>query len=110
MARTSSEERAFFMRVLEVVNAFDPYSLGPGTPDGPPVDEWAAGARAVESLLINTGRIEFSDLRRIWLKSFSDDLAGSEKASQPFLDALNALVPPNPSEAPSRPGRSRRAP
>lgn len=97
MAWTPSRERAFFKRVLDVVNAFDPYSLGPGTPDGPPVDEWAAEARAIESLLIKKGRIEFSDLRAIWLKSFSDDLAGSEKATQPFLDALNALVPQNPS-------------
>jgi hypothetical protein len=97
MAWTPSEERAFFKRVLDVVNDFDPYSLGPGTPGGPPLDEWETEARAIESLLINKGRIEFADFRAIWLKSVGDDLARSEKETRPVLDALNALVPQNPS-------------
>lgn len=92
MKWTPNEERALFKRVLKVVSDSQPFGIEVGPPDGPPLDEWATEARAIESLLINKGVIEFDDLRAIWLNRFSYDLAGSEKAIQPLLDSLNALV------------------
>lgn len=96
MAWTPSEERAVFRQVVSVVNDFQPFGIEFGTPDRPPIDEWSTEARAIESLLINKGQIEFGDLRAIWLEHFSEDLSGSEKGVQPLLDALNALVPQKP--------------
>jgi hypothetical protein len=96
MVWTPIEERAFFKRVREVVNAFEPFGVEIGTPDGVPLDEWDTEARAIEGVLVNRGRIEFDDLRTIWLYHLGQDLERTDRAVQSFLYALNELVPQNP--------------
>lgn len=96
MAWTPADEPAFFREVVRVVNEFDLMGLNPGSHDGTPVDEYASEARAIESILVNRGHIEFRDLSAIWLKWFSDDLSAHAQSLRPFLAALNDLVPQNP--------------
>jgi hypothetical protein len=92
MSWTPSEERALFHRVLAVVNDFDLMGLEPGAPDGAPIDEYTTEARAIESLLVNGGGIDFGGLSAIHLAWFENDLRGREEGLRPLVEALNELV------------------
>lgn len=93
---SKSEERELFVQVLAVVNRYDFCGLQPGTDGGPPIDEYGPEARPMESILVNRGRIEVTDIQAIWYKWFDDDLSGRESAVASMADELNALVPRNP--------------
>lgn len=97
MEMSRSDERELFQQVLAIVNKYDFCSLLPGEPDGVPIDEHAIEARPIESILVNRGRIAANDIRAIWLKWFSDDLASQLPAVEAMADELNALVDPKPS-------------
>jgi len=97
MAMSMSDERVLFPRVLGIVNRYDFCGLQPGSPDGPPVDEYTMEARPMESILVNRGRIEVADIQAIWLEFFGDDLSNRRRAVDAMADELNALVGQNPS-------------
>jgi hypothetical protein len=105
-----TEERALFRELTRVVNEFDLMGLQPGSADGAPADEYENEVRAIESFLVNTGRIEFADLSAIWLRWFGEDLRGHEAAFEPFLRELNRVmsdIVKTPPAAPGDPGTRR---
>lgn len=89
-------ERAFYKRVLEILNRFDVIGVSPGSPGGPPIDEYENAAGEAEAVFLNRGRIEFSDISAIWLKWFDDDLMNQKDVVAKLRQKLNSLAPHNP--------------
>lgn len=79
-------------RVLEVLNRHDVYGLEPGSPDGPPIDEYLPEANDMASVLVTRGAIATDDIRSIWVHWFSDDLTDRGDLAERIARDLTALM------------------
>jgi len=88
-----TRHRAVVREVLDVLNRYDLSALGPGEEDGPPYDEYLNEALPIASALLNRGSIEHSDVSRVWLEWFGDDLSALPKTTWTrLLRDLNAIL------------------
>lgn len=84
---------ALVVRVLAVLTEFDPQGLQPGEPDGAPIDEYWHEAQSFAQLLDESGAIDESDAREVWLSWFSNDLSHlSEDELKQLVAALNGCA------------------
>ena len=81
--------------VLTVLTAVDPYGLEPGTPEGPPADEYEPEAVDLARVLLVEGAVTVRDVENVWAHWFSESLVlrlGVDRTAR-LVDELNALVP-----------------
>lgn len=83
-----------YQSVLSLLTRLDPYGLEPGTPGGPPQDEYSAEAGSMTEHLLNKGSIGIADVDAIWSYWFSQTLtdAAGPDAARRLTDELNALT------------------
>lgn len=87
---------ALVERVLAVLTEFDPQGLQPGEPDWAPIDEYWHEAQSFAQVLDESGSIDESDARDIWLSWFSNDLSHlSEEEVTQLVAAVNGCVEPD---------------
>ncbi|MBF4580236.1 hypothetical protein [Frigoribacterium sp. VKM Ac-2530] len=81
--------------VLTVLTAVDPYGLEPGTPEGPPADEYEPEALDLARVLLAEGAVTVRDVEDVWAHWFSESLVlrlGVDRMAR-LVDELNALAP-----------------
>lgn len=81
-------------RVLALLTQLDPYGLEPGTPGGPPQDEYGVEARTMADHLLDKGSIGIADVDAIWSHWFSQTLtdAAGPDAAHRLVEELNTLA------------------
>ena len=81
-------------RVLELLTTLDPYGLNPGTPGGPPLDEYASEATPMAEHLLAEGTVSAAWIDIVcnhWFTQTLTEAVGQDAAGR-FVDELNALV------------------
>ncbi|WP_424446940.1 hypothetical protein [Microbacterium arborescens] len=88
-----ADARELVAAVLAVLSELDPYELEPGSPDGPPADEYALEAGPVAELLRRDGEVSRDGLDAIWHRWFGESLSGvvGEQNVARTVDRLNGL-------------------
>lgn len=66
--------------MLGVLNKHDLAGLGPGRPDGAPIDEYMNEALPIAAILIRGGVLVRADVARVWSLWFDDDLNSMNEA------------------------------
>lgn len=81
-------------RVLALLTRLDPYGLEPGTPGGPPQDEYGVEAGSMADHLLDKGSIRIADIDGIWTHWFGQTLtdAAGPDAARRLMDELSALA------------------
>ena len=95
MRERTRRHRQTVAAVLTVLTAVDPYGLEPGTPEGPPADEYEPEAVDLARVLLVEGAVTVRDVENVWAHWFSESLVlrlGVDRTAR-LVDELNALVP-----------------
>ena len=93
MEAEAPAHRQAVAQVLAILTALDPYGLEPGTPDGPPANEYDIEAVGIARILLREGAVTVYDVEGVWMHWFSDSLVlhiGVARMAQ-LVDRLNEL-------------------
>jgi hypothetical protein len=91
MEAEAPAHRQAVAQVLAILTALDPYGLEPGTPDGPPANEYDIEAVGIARILLREGAVTVYDVEGVWMRCFSESLVlriGVTRMAQ-LVDQLN---------------------